>query len=1157
MTKNHTKLLSLFLLSIIFNLKAQVPYLIKDLNISTEIVGGGLGINPLDLGASMEELDGILYYSYSDNVHGSELWRTDGTMQGTYMIKDIAKNGSSSPTQFVKIDNTLLFTTRIGELWKTDGTKEGTVLVKGGFQLSGSGLPFKNFGEETVTNNTVYFAATSNDGKYGLWKSDGTEDGTILIKEGINISKSNSSDIKSLIINNVLFFKVHDDIHGEELWKSDGTKEGTSLVKDIRSGSSSSSLDQFTKVNNTLYFSANDGVHGKELWKSDGTEEGTVLVKDLDEGHNSSVPTHLISFKNALYFTFNHNLWKSDGTAEGTILISETPFINSVSIFSANNNNLYMTSGFELWKSNGTEEGTNLVRNFANENIKISALINARNTVYLRLEGIEPPPSINEIRELWKTDGTDQGTVLVKNINPKLHRTTKLLDELSKAVEINDILYFLGYSVEVEDRSIRLWKSDGTTQGTTIIEPTGNFETATSSSSLGSFTTSNGKMFFIANNGLWTTDATEKNTRLVKQFSLIYNITHSNNILYFIANDGIHGEELWKSNGTEAGTTMVKDINLGRDASILFSNIIIKNNSLFFKANDGIHGEELWKSDGNEAGTTMVKDINPEISVSGNLSTLVHVNDIFYFTGDDGIHGNELWKSDGTETGTTMVKDISLGESSSVLADFIAVGDLIFFQKDLDELWRSDGTETGTFLIKKLDKNIRINRFRQNNISFNNTLYTTSTRLDPLLSSELLWKSDGTETGTVIIKTFNSEHSIIGFDVVGNSLFIRMSNSTHGDELWKTDGTEAGTVMVKDINPGPEDSSPQGFLLIGDTIYFSANDGIHGRELWKTDGTELGTVLAADIAIGNIDSSPLLGKTQSGTTYLSGAPRSKSDFNYGMELMALGHCSPDNIKFNNVHPIENMMYASETKSNSTTETCHCNIFNELLNITEATGTNPIQDITTNKIYITTTNTSEYVKRHYEITPQNNIETTTGTLTLFFTQEEFNAFNTLQTQLLPTSPTDIANIANIRIVNRKGNSSDGSGNVNSYPDDIALINPEDDAIVWNAQDNLWEVRFNTDSFGGFWLTSALRTETLTINEVTSNSITLSPNPTQSHIQFSGLKTPENFTIYNMLGVPLLKGIVTNAYPIININNLPSGLYIVELRNKTLSIKIAKN
>jgi ELWxxDGT repeat protein len=119
-------------------------------------------------------------------------------------------------------------------------------------------------------------------------------------------------------------------------------------------------------------------------------------------------------------------------------------------------------------------------------------------------------------------------------------------------------------------------------------------------------------------------------------------MTNVNETLFFEANDGASGRELWKSDGTEAGTVRVKDILPGSDGSVPGS-LTNVNGTLFFRADDGTSGRELWKSDGTEAGTVRVKDIRPGSAASVPLD-LTKVNGTLFFTADDGVHGRELWK---------------------------------------------------------------------------------------------------------------------------------------------------------------------------------------------------------------------------------------------------------------------------------------------------------------------------------------------------------------------------------------------------------------------------------------------------------------------------------------------------------------------------------
>src|SRR5205085_2313751 len=131
--------------------------------------------------------------------------------------------------------------------------------------------------------------------------------------------------------------------------------------------------------------------------------------------------------------------------------------------------------------------------------------------------------------------------------------------------------------------------------------------------------------------------------------------------LFFVADDGLNGRELWKSDGTAVGTVLVKDINPGSaygfPSTSSPSSLTAVGGTLFFAANDGTNGKELWKSDGTPAGTVLVKDINPG-SADSYPNGLTAVGGTLYFAADDGVHAQELWSSDGAAAGTALVKDI-------------------------------------------------------------------------------------------------------------------------------------------------------------------------------------------------------------------------------------------------------------------------------------------------------------------------------------------------------------------------------------------------------------------------------------------------------------------------------------------------------------------
>jgi ELWxxDGT repeat protein len=361
---------------------------------------------------------------------------------------------------------------------------------------------------------------------------------------------------------------------------------------------------------------------------------------------------------------------------------------------------------------------------------------------------------------------------------------------------------------------------------------------------------------------LWRTDGTEEGTALVKDIFIGGNSRLGRPIslgtaVVFGANDGVSGLELWRSDGTASGTTLVKDIWPGSEWSGP-EDLFPVGSVAFFHADDGLSGRELWRTDGTEAGTFMVKDINagPGHSLGGPFSAVV--DGVLYFAANDGVNGNELWRSDGTEAGTTMVADIVPGNNDFGPNALVVFGNRVFFSvltEDFgDELWASDGTAAGTTLVKDIAPGPEFSDAAFKTV-VNGTLYFRAT--DGTTGHEL-WKTDGTEAGTVMVKDVRpglAASNPAGLTAWNGMLVFSANDGISGTEPWVSDGTETGTVLLADIIEGPGSSLPFGFAPAPDErVYFSADDGVHGRELWSTDGTTVGTGLARDINPGPIGS---------------------------------------------------------------------------------------------------------------------------------------------------------------------------------------------------------------------------------------------------------------------------------------------------------------
>ncbi|MCA1684338.1 MAG: cadherin-like domain-containing protein, partial [Actinobacteria bacterium] len=229
------------------------------------------------------------------------------------------------------------------------------------------------------------------------------------------------------------------------------------LVKDINPGFGYGFPTNFKAVADRLFFFANNNTNGKELWKSDGTAVGTVLVKDINPGGGDS------------YMTGNASV-----------------AVGSVAYFAANGG----VTGVELWKSDGTAEGTVMVRDIAPGpfNSGPQNLTVVGETVFFSAALTDVSASVGS--ELWKSDGTPLGTVMVKDINFGTASSSP-----ANFAAVGSVAYFAATDGTC---GTELWKSDGTDAGTVQIA---DINPGAGSSSPSALTPVRGTMFFVANDG--------------------------------------------------------------------------------------------------------------------------------------------------------------------------------------------------------------------------------------------------------------------------------------------------------------------------------------------------------------------------------------------------------------------------------------------------------------------------------------------------------------------------------------------------------------------------------------------------------------------------------------------------------------------------------
>lgn len=321
----------------------------------------------------------------------------------------------------------------------------------------------------------------------------------------------------------------------------------------------------------------------------------------------------------------------------------------------------------------------------------------------------------------------------------------------------------------------------------------------------------------------------------------------------FAATDATHGRELWFSDGIT--TTLLKDINVSSaDASSepqLLNTLLISwpwsgpyDAKVFFTADDGVHGRELWRTDGTVAGTGLVKDIlagptgsNPTNLLPVKLYAGSQLSPSVLFTvNSDGVNGEELWKTGGALDGSDTVMVYDPGPAGSP-ANLITAGTLYkgFFTVG-NSLWRTDGTAGGTYIVKTFSSP------PSNFVAVGDKFYFTAD--DGTGKGVELWVSAGTSSYTKLVKDINpgTAGSLpANLTAAGsNLLYFSAIDGTHGRELWKSsvssDWLTFPTSMVQDINPGAAGSDPADLTAFDGTLIFTVDDGTHGRELWQTDG---------------------------------------------------------------------------------------------------------------------------------------------------------------------------------------------------------------------------------------------------------------------------------------------------------------------------------
>jgi ELWxxDGT repeat protein len=781
-----------------------------------------------------------------------EIWRSDGTRAGTFeLLSNDAFDSLSTPSG-------LVFYTCGSQgcgFWLSDGTVAGTRPLLTFLPLPTSPIPIY---EATLTGHRLVFGAGTDPAASPgakLWVSDGTSAGSFLFATlpAYPLSFAGAGG-------HVFFVLPGSGGQGDQLWASDGTKGGLRQVSAFTTAHpfGFASTTSLVPLGDRVYFVPDDGTSKNELWTSDGTPAGTVRVSQLDSAQALLTPGSLAALGSRLLFLAEDSggvhLYRTDGTPASTAALPVPPASgpNQGSLLGLSGRVLFTTGdaahGTELWSTDGTDAGTfpldipcpgpcsglpDHLQAFGN-----GALFNATDAAGQRT--------------LWFTDGTRAGTHQFASV-----ALAAAAGETGEIGALDGRAFFPA----MDSHGVELWTSDGKAGGTALLA---DLAVEPPVAGLSELTAVSNRLFFavFAATGTapWQTDGTAAGTVPVPTPSPVdcplYNgsprLAAAGGGLFFVCQET--GDGLFHIGRTDgSGVTGAGTVLLPAPTSTAAPSIAALGGNLVL-----LMDAELWKSDGTAAGTAQIADLPGGLSYT-NLFT-ASGPEVYFEISADG--GDELWRSDGTAAGTRrlLTADCLFFEQQNPVLS--RVGSQVYlFTRDCDEtdqLWVTDGTAAGTRAVTTFEPSPFGEGLNAGQaLAFNGRLFFTGFTPDAAFS---LFQSDGTAAGTGVFYRFFGINNLTVF--AGRLFFGAVGDVSHGYELWSTDGTPSGTALFSDIFPGPDSSYPSGLTVAGDRLFFIADDGVHGFELWETDGTPAsaanpaGTHLVQDLAPEGLSSRP-------------------------------------------------------------------------------------------------------------------------------------------------------------------------------------------------------------------------------------------------------------------------------------------------------------
>ena len=685
----------------------------------------------------------IALFGYNDLLHGDELWRSDGTKQGTYLVKDLVRGAASAhPESFTTWRGTAYFTTPPlrnqrnlpnpddpanfdpPQLWRSDGTSAGTLPVTSLDTLVW--FPDRphvsDWGRPQALQpgpNSLYFITSAFDGVYDfesiLWRSDGTPQGTVQMKHPSGDTPLYATNLLQSMGELTFFADNQDQLFGDnydwlrgKLWRTDGSQQGSVQLSEQLAYPTLTILDGrayfVLRIENEFILArTNEDATAVETVGMIRPESSVQEIVNISlEANSTSVFIRISSEYNDSNEAPPNELWRYSSVEQSISKVIDLSSRDNLFVF--NDDHLYFVNGprnnAELWRSDGTIVGT-------------APFVDLNPVGSSDPRPIQPHGDMmwftaydGTSRKLFRSDGTAVGTKAVLN-SPALGS----LPQQFVSLKSGSTLFRRELGMYAEG-SGDYFTTRGTPSTTSLLE-----------SSQGKITCSNcdsaplpiGNGALILSPGtLWFTDGSNSanSTRVVKtdlwpDFSLAksslnkkaLSLLNQTTALFFTLErspdwdqweNRTYIRKLWQTNGGPAGTKLVKSFSFADDlesVSVATAEGLTAHRGLaYFVADDGVHGNELWRTNGSVDGTYMVKDVVAGVA-DASIQNITAARQWVYFTYSDpsGVH---LARTRGSANDTLRIA--TFPSDAGIAAKFVAINDDIFFALGRD-LYRSNG----------------------------------------------------------------------------------------------------------------------------------------------------------------------------------------------------------------------------------------------------------------------------------------------------------------------------------------------------------------------------------------------------------------------------------------------------------------------------------